>query len=128
VAAGVGALVERFDTEPYSVFSAMIKLDRARSPLYRRHILQENIRWKALDEIYKMYMLLHRSDLNISAKMCQTFSHFSANFQKLNAIFQHFSSNFAQILMRIFRNFAHNEILLEFRINSSKISLILTEF
>ena len=24
-----------------------------------------NIRWKALDEIYKIYMLLHRSDLNI---------------------------------------------------------------
>ena len=44
----------------------MIKLYRARSPLYRRQILQENIRWKALDEIYKIYMLLHRSDLNIS--------------------------------------------------------------
>ena len=26
-------------------------------------------RWKALDEIYKIYMLLHRSDLNISAKL-----------------------------------------------------------
>ena len=44
----------------------MIKLYEARSLLYRRQILQENIRWKALDEIYKMYMLLHRSDLNIS--------------------------------------------------------------
>ena len=29
----------------------MIKLYRARSILYRRQILQENIRWKALDEI-----------------------------------------------------------------------------
>ena len=28
------------------------------SLLYRRQILQENIRRKALDEIYKMYMLL----------------------------------------------------------------------
>ena len=46
----------------------MIKLYEARSLLYRRQILQENIRWKALDEIYKIYMLLHRSDLNISAK------------------------------------------------------------
>ena len=46
----------------------MIKLDKARSLLYRRQILQENIRWKALDEIYKIFMLLHRSDLNISAK------------------------------------------------------------
>ena len=40
----------------------------ARSRLYRRQILQVNIRWKALDEIYKMYILLHRSDLKISAK------------------------------------------------------------
>ena len=44
----------------------MSKLYMARSLLYRRQILQENIRWKALDEIYKIYMLLHRSDLNIS--------------------------------------------------------------
>ena len=38
--------------------------------LYRRQILQENIRWKALDEIYKMYnlILLYRSDMKISAK------------------------------------------------------------
>ena len=50
----------------------MIKLYEARSLLYRRQILQENIRWKALDEIYKIYMFLHRSDLNISAKSRQT--------------------------------------------------------
>ena len=56
--AGVHPLVERFDIEPYSdFFSQMIKLYRARSPLYRRQILQENIRWKALDEIYKSCML-----------------------------------------------------------------------
>ena len=60
----------------------MIKLYKAGSLLYRRQILQENIRWKALDEIYKIYMLLHRSDLNISEKFRQTFSHFSANFAK----------------------------------------------
>ena len=60
----------------------MIKLHRARSPLYRRQILQEHIRWKALDEIYKIYMLLHRSDLNISEIVRQTFSHFWANFAK----------------------------------------------
>ena len=29
-------------------------------------ILQENMRWKALDEIYKIYLLLHRLDLNVS--------------------------------------------------------------
>ena len=56
----------------------MIKLYQARSLLYRRQFLQENIRWKALDEIYKMYILLHRSDLNISAEFRQTVSHFGA--------------------------------------------------
>ena len=52
----------------------MIELDKARSLLYRHQILQENIRWKALDEIYKIYMLLHRSDLNISAKCINLFA------------------------------------------------------
>ena len=55
---------------------------RARYRLYRNQILQENTRWKTLDEIYKIYMLLHRSDVNISAKFRQTFSHFSAKFCK----------------------------------------------
>ena len=55
----------------------MIKFYRARSLLYRRQNLQENIRWKALDEIYKIYMLLHRSDLNISENVRQTFFAFS---------------------------------------------------
>ena len=34
----------------------------------------------SLDEIYKIYMLLNRSDLNISAKIRQTFSYFCSNF------------------------------------------------
>ena len=46
----------------------MSKLYKALSLLYRRQILQVNMRWKALDEIFKNYMLLHRSDLNILAK------------------------------------------------------------
>ena len=57
----------------------MSKLYRARSLLYRRQILQVNIRWKALDEIYKIYMLLHRSDLNISEffrQLCRMFGNF----------------------------------------------------
>ena len=45
------------------------KLYKARSRLYRSQILQVDIRWKAPDEIYKIYMLLHRSDLNISANV-----------------------------------------------------------
>ena len=51
----------------------MSKLYRARSLLYRRQNLQENIRWKALDEIYKIYIFLHRSDLNISPKSRSSF-------------------------------------------------------
>ena len=77
----------------------MSKLYRARSLLYRRQFLQENIRWKALDEIYKIYMLLHRSDLNIAEKNRQTFSHFSAKFWKINS-FSKKSWNFGRGLMK----------------------------
>ena len=84
----------------------MSKLYRARSLLYRRQILQENIRWKALDEIYKIYMLLHRSDLNISEKIRQTSSQFSANLKKI-VIFEFFSLIFAQMLMKFYPNFAN---------------------
>ena len=66
--------VEGFDIESLRwFFSQMSKLYRARSLLYRRQILQENIIWKARDEIYKIYMLLHRSDLNILAKKLSFF-------------------------------------------------------
>ena len=61
----------------------MSKLYRARSLLYRRQILQVNIRWKALDEIYKIYMLLHRSDLNISETFRRNFSHVLQKFAKI---------------------------------------------
>ena len=87
----------------------MSKLYRARSLLYRRQTLQENIRWKALDEIYKIYMLLHRSDLKYLRKIVSNFFTFSAKNSKevlQIAIFQHFSSNFGQILMKFDLNFA----------------------
>ena len=64
----------------------MIKLYKARSLLYRRQILQENIRWKTLDEIYKIYMLLQRSDVNISANFVKLLRIFRQNFAK----FDHF--------------------------------------
>ena len=64
----------------------MSKLYRARSLLYRRQILQQNIRWKALDEIYKIYMLLHRSDLNISEFFRQNFRIFWQNFDTKSLI------------------------------------------
>ena len=83
----------------------MSKLYRARSLLYRRQILQVNIRWKALDEIYKIYMLLHRSDLNISETVRQTFSHFRQNF----ANFAHSRKKFIEFCSEF------DEIVSEFR-------------
>ena len=55
----------------------------------------------ALDEIYKIYMLLHRSDLNISEIFRQIFSHFLAKFAKfrfLKILFTDFCSDFDEIL------------------------------
>ena len=116
------ALVERFDIEPYSDFSAkranfrglvlccidakfckkifvgklLTRSTRfacfctAQTSIFQQkfvklfgisgNILKENLRWKALDEIYKIYMLLHRSDLNISAKFRETSSSFCSKF------------------------------------------------
>ena len=75
----------------------MIKLSSSRSLLYRRQILQENMRWKARGEIYKIYMLLHRSDLNILANSVKLFRIFRQNLAK----FRHF-----RIISITYRNFA----------------------
>ena len=83
----------------------MSKLYRARSLLYQRQILQVNIRWKAHDEIYKIYMLLHRSDLNISEKIVKLFRIFWQHFAKIRFL-KFLSLIFAQILMKFCRNFA----------------------
>ena len=83
----------------------MSKLYRARSLLYRRQILQQNIRWKALDEIYKIYMLLHRSDLKFQKIFVKLFRIFWQILQKF-VIFEFFSLTFAQILIKFCRNFA----------------------
>ena len=72
----------------------MINFYKARSLLYRRQILQLNIRWKALDEIYKIYMRLHRSDLNISAN-CVNFLIFWNSFPKKRFL-TYFSSVFVE--------------------------------
>ena len=50
------------------------KLDRARSRLYRRQILQVNMRLKALAEIYTMHSFAPFFNLKISAKNRQHFS------------------------------------------------------
>ena len=62
----------------------------ARSRLYRSQTLQVNIRWKALDEIYKIYMLLHRSDLNISANFHRFFGVFKIRHTKKFEFFSNF--------------------------------------
>ena len=91
-------------------FIPMIKLCKPRSLQYRRQILQETIRWKALDEIYKIYMLLHRSDLNISENFRETFYHFSENFEN----FTHwiFSKTSHWILLRVWWNVGISQILI----------------
>ena len=95
----------------------MSKLYRARSLLYRRQILQVNIRWKALDEIYKIYMLLHRSDLNIFRNCSSNFFAFFGKILQNFVIFEFFSLILAQILMKFCRNFADNLENVEILIN-----------
>ena len=73
----------------------MVKLNKlweARSRLYRRQILQINIRWKALVEIYKICMLLHRSPQYVS-KISSNFLAFS----KLDILKSSIFSNFVVI-------------------------------
>ena len=92
----------------------MSKLYRARSLLYRRQILQQNIRWKALDEIYKIYMLLHHLDVNISAKCHQTFSHLSVfgnclqNFIIFIEFCSDFDENFSEFRQIFVENVEHD--------------------
>ena len=63
------------------------KLYRARSRLYRSEILQENVRLKALAEIYTMHSFAQLCNLNFLSKFCQRFGKFlrnnSANFANL---------------------------------------------
>ena len=82
----------------------MSKLYRARSLLYRRQILQVHIRWKALDEIYKICMLLHRPDLNISATFyhCLAFS----TIEMLKRLHYEISSRISLISMKFARIFS----------------------
>ena len=67
--------------------------------------IEVNIHRKALDEIYKIYMLLHRSDLKIqkNIKPFRIFRQKFANFTQ----FRKCSLNFAQSLMKFCRNFAN---------------------
>ena len=89
-------IFEQFSDEFWSVRIGLnnlfmfSKLREARSRLYRRQILRVNIRWKALDEIYKIYMLLHRSDLNISEIFVNFFCNFFPKFCKISFVLNSF--------------------------------------
>ena len=85
----------------------MSKLYRARYLLYRRQILQENVRWKALDEIYKIYMLLHRAQTSLFQKILVNVFRVCWQILQKFVIFEFFSVIFAQILMKFCRNFAN---------------------
>ena len=101
----------------------------ARSRLFLQKKKKLVARWKALrkalDEIYKIYMLLHRSDLNIhyiSANFRQTFWRFQVTTLEMQKSLQFFqiSSRHSLILMkfdRIFSDFVENA---EKRCNFSK--------
>ena len=75
------------------------KLREARSLLYRRRFLQVNIRWKALDEIYKMYIPLHRSDIKIPAKSRHNFGKHELIQNSIHSNFRKFDMNIAIYLL-----------------------------
>ena len=83
------------------------------SRLYRSRFLQVNIRWKALDEIYKIYMLLHRSDLDISGNVRHEFWHFFTKFQITSSKSCNFRTppNFVGISQNVQKMLPHTEHL-----------------
>ena len=64
------------------------KLWEARSRLYRSQNLQVNTRLKALDGIYKIYTLLHRSAFKISINFVKRFRIFTILFSKFHCVSQ----------------------------------------
>ena len=86
----------------------MSKFYRARALLYRRQILQQNIRWKALDEIYKIYTVHAFAPLRPQyfRKFSSNVFAFFGNILQKFVFLNFFSLIFAQILMKFCRNFA----------------------
>ena len=54
----------------------LLQIYRARSRLYRNQILQENMRLKALAEIYTMHSFAQLCNLNFLLKNCQQIAKF----------------------------------------------------
>ena len=71
---------------------------QGRPVLLLSQILQESNHWKALDEIYTIHMLSHRSDLIISEKFC-LFAFCGKMFQ--NSFLMKFCRNSADILKNV---------------------------
>ena len=88
------------------------KLWEARSRLYRSRFLQSNTRWKALAEIYKICIPLHRSDRKISAKKPSDFlRNWILNFQYFcvgSIWFCYFSVKFRWNFVGISRQISEN--------------------
>ena len=85
----------------------MIKLYKARSLLYRRQILQENIRWKALTRSTRLHAFAPLRP-QYFRKNRQTFFAFFGKILQHLLIFEKISLNFAQSLMKCCRNFANS--------------------
>ena len=85
------------------------KLWEARSRLYRSRILQVNTRWKALNEIYKIYILLQHFAFKIQPNFVKLFRIFCKFILKKSLIFPRRLQTFqnSQILMKILRNFSN---------------------
>ena len=103
------------------------KLWEAHSRLYRNESLQVKTRWKAVDEIYKIYKLLHRSAFKNSTKFRQTFSHFCTDLQIYSQIFHWMFVTVVQnspILMIFSRKFQCQQFLRK-RSKSPRFSIFL---
>ena len=93
----------------------------------RNESLQVNSRWKALDEIYKIDKLLHRSAFKNSAKFRQTFSHFYNFMFENSLIFRNFCpylTKFEEKFPEYFRKFAgkdQNLLLVDSEISNRKL-------
>ena len=78
-----------------------VNFKEARSRLYRSRCLQVNTRFKPLDEIYKIYTLLDRSEFKNSTKRRRTFSHSCSFSFKLSLIFCNCFPNCTQFWWKI---------------------------
>ena len=80
------ALVERFDIEPYSDFqpndqTVQGSFSSVSTPNFAKKYSLESS-WRDLQNLIKIYMLLHRSDLNIFQQNVSNFFAFLGKFSK----------------------------------------------